>query len=426
MPKIFENNYTFKKTVLDNGVRIVTEEVPYLQSVSLGIWIRSGSRFEAPDVNGICHFIEHMLFKGTDRRSAFTIAKEIDGVGGVLNAFTSKEMTSFYCRVLNENVELAADLLSDIFLNSSFPEDEIEREKQVVFHEIYQMEDNPEDLVHELLGMRFWKNDPLGQPILGSIPTIEKFDRDTVMQFKSDHYGPMETVVCAAGKLNHQHIIDLFAEPMGRLSTTRLQPIPEGTACLSSAHVETRDLEQVHVCMGMRSPSAVDEKRHAAYILNSILGGGMSSRLFQEIREKRGLAYSVYSFLSSFSNTGIFGIYAGCEPDRLEELLSVAGNESFGLSASLTEEEIQTAKSQIRGNLILALESSEARMNRLAKGEYYFGRYMTLDEIIGALEKVTTAELKDIAREMIDPSCLAMVALVPIDEKIDLFGLLSG
>jgi predicted Zn-dependent peptidase len=426
LPNKFENNYSYKKTVLDNGVRILTEEVPYLQSVSLGIWIRSGSRFEAPDVNGICHFIEHMLFKGTDRRSAFAIAKEIDSVGGVLNAFTSKEMTSFYCRVLSENVELAADLLSDIFLNSTFPEDEIEREKQVVVQEISQMEDNPEDLVHELLGMRFWQNDPLGQPILGSVPTIEKFDRDTVMEFKRDHYGPMETVICAAGKLSHQQFVDLFAEQMGRLSTRKINPTPENAQCLASAHVEPRELEQVHVCIGMQSPSAVDGKRHAAYILNSVLGGGMSSRLFQEVREKRGLAYSVYSFLSAFSNTGIFGIYAGCEPDRLEELLSVMGKESLSLSESLTEEEIQTAKSQIRGNLILALESSEARMNRLAKGEYYFGRYMSLEEIIESLEKVTTAQLREAAREMIDPRCLAAVALGPIDEKADLFGLLTG
>jgi predicted Zn-dependent peptidase len=426
LPKKFENNYSYKKTVLDNGVRIITEEVPYLQSVSLGIWIRSGSRFEAPDVNGICHFIEHMLFKGTDRRSAFTIAKEIDNVGGVLNAFTSKEMTSFYCRVLSENVELAADLLSDIFLNSSFPEDEIEREKQVVVQEICQMEDNPEDLVHEILGMRFWQNDPLGQPILGTIPTIEKFDRATVMEFKRDHYGPTETLVCAAGKLNHQQIVDLFSEQMGGLSTGKINPIPGNAQCLASAHIEPRELEQVHVCIGMQCPSAVDEKRHAAYILNSILGGGMSSRLFQEVREKRGLAYSVYSFLSAFSNTGIFGIYAGCEPDRLEELLSVVGKESLGLSESLTEEEIQTAKSQIRGNLILALESSEARMNRLAKGEYYFGRYMSLEEIIESLEKVTTAEAKKAALEIIDPGRLAAVTLGPIDENADLFGLLTG
>ncbi len=426
MVKKYEKLNTYKKTVLDNGVRIITEEVPYLQSVSLGIWVRSGSRFELPDVNGICHFIEHMLFKGTDRRSAFTIAKEIDGVGGVLNAFTSKEMTSFYCRVLSENVELAADLLSDIFLNSSFPEEEIEREKQVVFQEISQMEDNPEDLVHEILGMRFWKNDPLGQPILGSIPTIEKFDRETVMEFKRDHYGPMETVVCAAGKLKHEQCVDLFAEHMGKLSTSAVQPEPCRTECRSSAHVAAKDLEQVHVCIGMKSPSAVDEKRHAAYILNSILGGGMSSRLFQEVREKRGLAYSVYSFLSAFSNTGIFGIYAGCDPDRLEELLSVVGKESLGLSGSVTEDEIDTAKSQIRGNLILALESSEVRMNRLAKGEYYFGRYMSLDEIIESLEKVTTAELKDSAEEIIDRSGFAAVALGPIEEDVDLFGLLSG
>lgn len=198
----YEAINSYRKTTLDNGVRIITEQIPYLQSVSLGIWVRSGSRFEQPEVNGICHFIEHMLFKGTEKRSAFVIAKEIDAVGGVLNAFTSKEMTSFYCKVLNENLELAVDLLNDIFLNASFPEDEIEREKQVICQEIHQMEDSPEDLVHEILGIQFWKDDPLGQPILGTVPSVVGLDRHTMVSFKTDYYTPDETIICAAGNSN--------------------------------------------------------------------------------------------------------------------------------------------------------------------------------------------------------------------------------
>lgn len=419
----YEDSGVYRKTSLVNGVRIVTEEVPHLQSVSLGIWIRSGSRFEQPHVNGICHFIEHMLFKGTRRRSAYDIAKEIDSVGGVLNAFTSKEMTSFYCRVLNENLTLAVDLLSDIFLNPSFPDDEIEREKQVICQEIAQMEDSPEDLVHEILGIRFWLDDPLGQPILGTVPTILNFDRGTLMGFKQDNYAPQETVVCAAGNVNHEQFVGLFEACMGELDRgpARLAVVPARSS--SAIHVEERDLEQVHVCFAAVSPSAVDDRRHAAYILNVILGGGMSSRLFQEVREKRGLAYTVYSFISSFSDTGMFGVYAGCDPERLEELMSVMGRETLGMAANITEEDVRTAKQQIRGNIILAMESSESRMNRLAKGEYYFGRYVSTEEIISAIEEVSLRDLQETAEEIINPERFTIVALGPVDGKLDLMGM---
>ncbi len=417
---------TYRKTTLDNGVRIVTEEIPYLQSVSLGIWVRSGSRFEQPSLNGICHFIEHMLFKGTERRSAFTIAKEIDSVGGVLNAFTSKEMTAFYCRILSENLELAMDLLSDIFLNPSFPEDEIEREKQVICQEIHQMEDNPEDLVHEILGIRFWHDDPLGQPILGTLTNIDKLDRDTLVGFKRNCYTPEETVVCAAGNIEHDRFVDLVEKQMRGFPRGSTQATPSAPKSDASATVVERDLEQVHVCVASAAPSAVDERRHAAYILNTILGGGMSSKLFQEVREKRGLAYSVYSYLSSFSDTGIFGIYAGCDPERLEELMQIMGKETLELSKTVTEEEIVSAKSQIKGNIILAMESTDSRMNRLAKSEYYFGRLIPLDEIISSLENVTPSDLHKTAEQLINPDRFTIVALGPVPTDTDLFKLFGS
>lgn len=421
-----EHSNHYCKTSLGNGLRIVTEEVPHLQSVSLGIWIRSGSRFEPPELNGICHFIEHMLFKGTERRSAYAIAKEIDSVGGVLNAFTSKEMTSFYCRVLSENLPLAADLLTDIFLNPSFPEDEIEREKQVICQEIAQLEDSPEDLVHEILGTRFWLDDPLGQPILGTIPNILNFDRETISAFKRDNYVPADIVVCAAGKLQHERFVDLFAEQVEKIPASATQAFAQSPRSQSIAHVEERDSEQVHVCVAVDGPSAVDEKRHAGYILNAILGGGMSSRLFQEIREKRGIAYSVYSFLSSFSDTGMFGIYAGCEPARLEELVSIMGKETMSLAASLTEEDVHTAKNQLKGNIILATESTESRMNRLAKGEYYFNRYVSVNEIINSIESVTARDLSEIAEQMINGGRFTIVALGPLNGETDLLNLFKG
>lgn len=412
---------TYRKTTLDNGLRIVTEEIPYLQSVSLGIWVRNGSRFETPQLNGISHFIEHMLFKGTRRRTAYDIAREIDSVGGGLNAFTSKELTSFYCRVMGEHLEVAADLLVDIFLNASLPEDEIEREKQVICQEIHQMEDSPEDLVHEMLGLQFWANDSLGQPILGTIPIITQLNRETLIGFKQAAYSPAETVVCAAGNVGHDRFVDLIEPHLGRIPRGQVLTEPAAPLVEASSQVVNRDLEQVHICLGTTGPSAVDPSRYAGYILNAILGGGMSSRLFQEVREKSALAYSVYSFLSSFSNTGLFWIYAGRDRDRAEELVAILRRDTSRLSASMTEEDIRTAKNQIKGNMILALESSETRMNRLAKGEFYFGRHIPLDEIVQALESVTAEDLSRTADQMMNPGHLTAIALGPVSKEDNLF-----
>lgn len=421
-----EDIATYGKTTLDNGIRIITEQVPSLQSVSLGIWVRSGSRFEHPEVNGISHFIEHMLFKGTDRRSAYAIAREIDSVGGVLNAFTSKELTSFYCKVIQENLELAVDLLADIFLNSSFPEEEIEREKDVICQEIHQVEDNPEDLIHEILGIRFWRDNPLGQPVLGTIPVIARLDRPAMLDFKADAYSTAETVICAAGKLEHERIVELIDQQMGQLLRGSSRATPLAPQIQSSAHVVQRDIEQVHVCLGVEGPSAVDDGRHAVYILNTIFGGGMSSRLFQEVREKCGLAYSVYSFLSSLSDTGMFGIYAACNPTRVDELLHIVRREIVGLADSITEEEITTAKNQIKGNVVLSMESSESRMNRLAKGEFYFGRNIPLQEILDRLDSITREELAEASRALLNSGKFTLVALGPVKDSDQIFHLFES
>lgn len=419
MTTLFDED-SYRKTTLTNGVRVVTESLPHVRSISMGIWIRAGSRFEDAGRNGISHFIEHMLFKGTERRSAYSIAREVDSVGGVLNAFTSKEMTSIYCKVTDENLDLAADLLADIFLNASFPEEEIEREKQVVCQEILQLEDCPEDLIHETLGMRFWLDDPLGWPIMGTIPTVVGLERDSVTAFKRESYSPEATFVAAAGRLEHDRFVELIDRHMGGLSPMAPVQVPVPPTAGRSTYIMNRDLEQVHVCIGVPGPTAVEERRHAAYLLNTILGGGMSSRLFQEIREKRGLAYSVYSFLSSFSDAGMMGIYAACEPSRLKELLGVLRGEVDGLAGSLTDEDVRTAKSQLRGHVMLSLESSDARMNRLAKGEFYFGRYVPVDEVIQGFERVTVDELKAEASALFDSSAFTVVALGPLVEDTDL------
>ena len=416
----------YRKTTLDNGIRIVTEQVPYIQSVSLGIWVQSGSRFEAPEVNGISHFIEHMLFKGTERRTAYEIAREIDSVGGVLNAFTSKELTSFYCKVIEENLEMAVDLLSDIFLNPSFPDDEIEREKQVICQEIYQVEDSPEDLIHEILGARFWRDNPLGQPVLGTIPSVTQLDRPTVLDFKANAYSPAETVFCAAGKLEHDRIVELCHKIMGGLHPGSDRPVQAAPRVEPSRYVLNRDLEQVHICLATEGPASADERRHAAYLLNAILGGGMSSRLFQEVREKSGLAYSVYSYLSSLSDTGMFGIYAACEPARVDELLDIVKKETENLADSLTEEEISTAKSQIKGNVVLSMESTESRMNRLAKGEFYFGRNISLKEILDSLDEVSPEAIAQLARDLLNSTQPTLVALGPVKETDQLFSMFDN
>ena len=322
-----EERNTYRKSTLDNGLRIITEEIPFIKSVSIGIWVRVGSRFEAPPINGISHFIEHMVFKGTERRSPYDVAREIDSVGGILDAFTSKEFTAYYCKVMAEHMHVAVDLLSDLFISPSFPENEIEREKQVVCQEIYQVEDSPEDLIHEILGAMLWENNPLGQPIFGTVPNVLSLDRSTITQFKKQAYNSSETVVCAAGDIQHDAFVELISSHMADLPTGTPQNPPVTPHIQSSRKVVEKDLEQVHICLGLEGPGMKDDARHAAYLLNAILGGGMSSRLFQEVREKNGLAYSIGSYMSTFSDTGILGGYAGCDADRVDELMRIAGKE---------------------------------------------------------------------------------------------------
>lgn len=413
--------HNVRKTTLDNGLRVITQRVPHFKSVSIGIWVRAGSRFEEPSVNGICHFIEHMLFKGTDRRSALDIAREVDSVGGILNAFTSKELTAYYCRVMDQQVELAVDLLSDIFLNASFPEDEIEREKQVVCQEIFQTEDNPEDYAHEILGMRLWENHPLGQTVLGTVDNIAGLGKDLISGYKNRAYNSAETIVCGAGSLEHDRFVDLIAKYMETIPVgPRMDFISAAGPTPSKTFVE-RDLEQIHVCLGMEGLSASDNRRHAAYLLNTIFGGGMSSRLFQEVREKKGLAYSIYSYVSSFFDTGMFGVYAGCEPARFDELMTILRREMLSIAETITEEELLTAKNQMKGGIILSLESSESLMNRLAKGEFYFGRWIPLEEIMAMIDKVALDDLVQCAKRFLAPERSTVVALGPRVENGDSF-----
>ena len=319
----------FSKTVLDNGIRIVSHEMPEHRSVSLGIWVENGSRHESETENGLSHFIEHLLFKGTARRSAAQIAEEMDAVGGVLNAFTSKEHTCYYAKVLDENLPLAIDLLTDIFLHSSFEAEEIERERSVILQEISQAEDTPDDYVHDLFNLDFFKDHPIGRPICGREQTVNGFSREDILGFFKSRYQPRRVIVSAAGNFRHSALVDEIGARLGVVHDSgnpdqALSANGESAPEMGSGiFPHAKSLEQVHLCLGVAGISQAHPKRYIAYVLNTLLGGGMSSRLFQEIREKRGKAYSVYSFSSSYKDVGYFGVYAGTSLASTEEVVEL-------------------------------------------------------------------------------------------------------
>ncbi len=416
----------FQKTQLDNGIRILTERLSYVKSVSVSIYVKSGSRGETTNLNGISHFLEHMFFKGTQSRDALQIAKTVDSVGGNLNAFTSKELTSFYCKMLSKNLTLATDLLTDIFLNSYFPEEEIEREKQVICQEIRQVQDTPEDFIHEMVTERFWPDDPFGRSVLGTMQNVLSFDRDTMLQYMADNYVGAETIVCAAGDVEHEKFVDLIRQKMHGLNRGSTREKQEKPKSFPGVLIREKDLEQVHVCVAVEGPSASDGDRYKAYLLNTLFGGGMSSRLFQEIREKRGLSYSVYSFLTSYSDTGIMGIYASTEPERIEELLDVMGTETLKISDTIRSEELEMAKNQLAGTIILSNESTDSRVSRIVKGEIHFGKYVSLDEIIDDLEKVSLEEVQEFSSRFFRPEKMLITLLGPASESMDVKSFFDG
>ncbi len=318
----------YQKTVLRNGIRLVTEKIPYAHSVSTGIWVNAGSRDESPVERGITHFIEHMLFKGTKRRSALDIAKEFDSVGGFANAFTSKENVCFHAKVLASHLSLLTDLLSDLFLQSVFDPAEIEREQSVIVQEIRMVEDTPDEFIHVLFQQDFWNQNPLGLPIYGSVETVEKANRKEMIDYITHRFNPGRIVIAAAGNLEHQNFLDLIAPAMETLNTSSLLPERHPPECNFFSKVVKKDLEQAHLVIGMRGTSQTEETRFASHLLNVILGSSMSSRLFQEIREKRGLAYSVYSFSHSHEDSGMLGIYAGISPENVREVQRLINDSS--------------------------------------------------------------------------------------------------
>jgi predicted Zn-dependent peptidase len=417
----------YQKTVLGNGIRVITEEIPYLRSVSIGVWVVTGSRDEQPHENGISHFIEHLLFKGTEKRTAFDIAKEIDSVGGTLNAFTGREYTCFYAKVIDKNLPLAIDLLSDIFLHSVMDGKDVEKERMVILQEIKMVEDTPDDYIHDLFNRVCWGEHPLGFPIYGTSELVQSFNRDQLYRYFRENYLPGRIIVCAAGNLRHQEVVKLIGEAFGQIpksdkTRARLKPNP-----VSTTNMWKRNLEQVHFCLGTRGLQYNHSLRFASYVLNTILGGGMSSRLFQEIRENRGLAYSVYSYLPTYIDTGLVVVYAGTNEGSFQEAIELILEEFTRLKKKpLKHGELETAKEQLKGNLLLSLESSDNLMTRLAKNEIYFKAYLPVKMILKGIDEVNEETIHDLANDIFDEHFFCLTVLGPMDgnglDKVQLKG----
>jgi predicted Zn-dependent peptidase len=414
------------KTVLGNGVRVVTLNMPEVRSVSMGVWVSVGARDEAPSENGLSHMIEHMIFKGTGRRSAFEIAKAFDAIGGHTNAFTTMESTCYHAKVMDTHMEAMVEILADIFLNSAFQEEEVARERPVILQEIGMVEDNPDEFVHLLLGRNYWGDNPLGRSILGTRETVGEFDAAAIRTFFGQRYQPERILIAAAGHVDHNRLLDLVAPAFDTLRPTAGVPSRATPSGQSRTEVHLRDLEQVHICLAAPGLSLVDERRYALSLLNTILGGNMSSRLFQEIRERRGLAYAIYSYVSSYVDTGMFGVYGGVEPCNVRQTVALMLEPMVELRRRPVEaSELNDAKEYTKGSLLLSLESADNQMVRLAQNEINFGGHIPLESVMNRIDAVRAEEIQALAAEILRPDRFALTLLGPVPEGIPLEGLLQ-
>jgi predicted Zn-dependent peptidase len=411
---------TVRRTVLANGLRIVTENIPTMRSVTFGIWVGVGSRDEDDVNSGVSHFLEHLLFKGTNRRSALDISAGIEAVGGETNAFTTKEYTCYYARVLDADAALAVDVMTDLIADSVLADADVETERGVILEEIAMHDDEPGDEVHDLIAEAIYgKNTPLGRLISGTEESVTPMTREQIRTFYRARYIPANMVVSAAGNLDHDGIVSLVTEAFGRAgvgaapaeASSRRPDAPAASVQSPVALVRDKDTEQAHLVLGCPGLSRLDDRRFAVGVLNNCLGGGMSSRLFQEIREKRGLAYSVYSYTAQYSDTGIFAVYAGCAPGKVDEVLSLVRAELARVAADgLTESEVARGKGMMKGSLVLGLEDTGSRMSRLGKGELLYNDLMTVDDLLGRVEAVTVDAVREVAAELLArPMSLALV-----------------
>ena len=402
------------REVLDSGLRLITERMPHVRSVSIGVWLTRGSRHESEPQSGIAHVVEHMLFKGTATRTAEDIAQKIDSIGGQLDAFTAKEYASYYIKVLDEHVSTAVDLLSDIVMNPRFEQDDLEREKKVILEEIKMVEDTPDDLVHELFTQHFWEGHALGRPILGSRETVESFTPATLREYFQTAYVAPNLIVAAAGNLEHAQVRELISRAFAKLPATREAYGDSTPRVVPQVIIRSKELEQSHVCLGTNSYPQNHDDRYVSYIMNTVLGGSMSSRLFQNVREKRGLAYAVFSGLSAYRDAGNITIYAGCANEAVPEVVELCVGELRGLKeAPVPAAELRRAKDHLKGSLMLSLENTASRMSHLARQEIYFERHFGLDETLAGVEQVTSEDVMRVAKDLFMNGSLAATVVGP-------------
>ena len=405
----------YRKDTLTNGIRVVSETLPKSRSLSLGVWVKVGSRHEPREIGGVSHFIEHMFFKGTARRTARDIATEVDSLGGEMNAFTSQETTTYYIKVLDEHLPAAVDILSDILLASRFDPAEMEKERKVILEEIKSVEDTPDDFIHELFTGTVWTDNSLGRPILGTRETIRALKHADILSYIESYYSPREIVISVAGNFEHGRVIELLNNAFGKLARTGVPKHEVTPGFHRAVTVRKKQLEQVQVCLGCKGLNYTHDDRFGIMALNTILGNSMSSRLFQEVREQNALAYSIYSYVTAYRDTGLLTIYAGTDPSNAIQAIRLIMKEMKKIKdEGITPAEETRVKNQIKGNLVLSLESSNSHMSRIARQEIYFGKYLSMDDVIKAVDKVTAGQIHRIAQQLFTPENLALSILGPL------------
>jgi len=408
----------YRKDTLSNGIRVVSETLPKSRALSIGVWVKVGSRHEPNEIGGVSHFIEHMFFKGTQKRSARDIATEVDSLGGEMNAFTSQESTTYYVKVLDEHLATAIDILSDILLGSKFDPAEMEKERKVILEEIKGVEDTPDDYIHELFTGTVWADNSLGRPILGTRDTIKSLKHTDILAYIENYYSPREIVISVAGNFEHTRLIELLDNAFGKLSRTGIPKQDTAPVFNRAVTVRKKQLEQAQVCLGCKGLNVTHDDRFGFMALNTILGNSMSSRLFQEVREQNALAYSIYSYVTSYRDTGLLTIYAGTDPANTLQAIQLIVKELRKLrDEGITPAEETRVRDQIKGNLVLSLESSNSHMGRIARQEIYFGKYLSVDDTIKAVDKVTAEQIQRIAQQLFTQESLSLSILGPLSKS---------
>jgi len=407
----------FTKHQLDNGIPVVMEQVRNSRSFIIGIWVKVGSRNEPPDKNGISHFLEHMFFKGTKKRSAHDIAIEIDSLGGDLNAFTSRENTAFYVKILDEYIDRGIELLTDVFLHSTFAEDELEKEKGVIKEEIKLAEDTPDDYIHDLFSKTIYGETELGQPVLGRRDTIKNFKRDDLISHVRRYYGTTDTVISCAGNFEPEEVLAKLNHLLGSLRRGSEPETFSKPSFGKRSDIHTKDLSEAHLCIGVDGIPYASHDRYTLSLLNTILGASVSSRLFQEIREKKGYAYSIYSYLSSYKDAGFWAVYAGTGKKKAATVAELIIREMKNLGKTVSEVELRRAKDQLKGNLVLALESASSKMQSNARQEIYYGRHFSQLEIMKEIEAVTLEHAKELTARLINGGPMSLTILGPVKQE---------